>query len=144
VDFLNGAAYVIKPPVDAVGEFKLQTNSFGAEFGRAGGAVLNASLKSGTNEIHGSVWEFVRNDKFDAADFFQSAANQSKGEFRQNQFGATAGGPIRRNKTFWFGDYEGTRIRQATPWTATVPTTPEVASEFTDFRELMTGQSANT
>jgi hypothetical protein len=73
VDFLNGAAYVLKPPVDAVGEFKLQTNAFGAEFGRAGGAVLNVSLKSGTNKFHGAGWEFVRNDCFDAADFFQNA-----------------------------------------------------------------------
>lgn len=141
VDFLNGAAYVDKPPVDAIGEFKLQTNSFGAEFGRAGGAVLNVSLKSGTNKIHGDVWEFVRNNKFDAADFFQDAANEQKGEFRRNQFGGTLGGPIRKNKTFWFADYEGTRIRQATPWTAIVPTAKEVASGFTDFTDLISGQT---
>ncbi len=141
VDFLNGAAYVLKPPVDAVGEFKLQTNSFGAEFGRAGGAVLNASLKSGSNKIHGDVWEFLRNDKFDAADFFQNAFGQQKGEFRQNQFGGTIGGPIRKNKTFWFADYEGTRIRQATPWVATVPTAQEVASAYTDFTDLISGQT---
>ena len=109
VDFLNGAAYVPNPPVDAISEFKMQTSGFSAEFGRAGGAVLNATLKSGTNRIHGSAWEFVRNDKFDAADFFQDAAGIAKGEYRQNQFGATAGGPIRKNKTFWFGDYEGLR-----------------------------------
>jgi hypothetical protein len=141
VDFLNGAAYVLKPPVDAVGEFKLQTNSFGAEFGRAGGAVLNVSLKSGTNKIHGDVWEFVRNDKFDAADFFQNAFGEQKGEFRQNQFGGTIGGPIRKDKTFWFADYEGTRIRQATPWTATVPTAQEVSSGYTDFTDLISGQT---
>jgi hypothetical protein len=141
VDFLNGAAYVLKPPVDAIGEFKLQTNAFGAEFGRAGGAVLNASLKTGTNKIHGDVWEFLRNDKFDAADFFQDAANEAKGEFRRNQFGGTIGGPIRKNKTFFFGDYEGTRIRQATPWVATVPTAAEVSSGFTDFRDLVSGQT---
>jgi len=109
VDFLNGAAYVLNPPVDAISEFKMQTSGFSAEFGRAGGAVLNATLKSGTNRIHGSAWEFVRNDKFDAADFFQDAAGIAKGEYRQNQFGATADGPIRKNKTFWFGDYEGLR-----------------------------------
>ncbi|PYT30988.1 MAG: hypothetical protein DMG57_06525 [Acidobacteria bacterium] len=110
VDFLSGAAYVVKPPIDAIGEFKLQTNSFSAEFGRPGGAVLNATLKSGTNEIHGSAWEFLRNDKLDATDFFLNRAGQKKGAFKQNQFGATAGGPVIKNKTFWFVDYEGTRI----------------------------------
>jgi hypothetical protein len=141
VDFLNGAAYVISPPVDAVGEFKLQTNAFGAEFGRAGGAVLNASMKTGTNRLHGDVWEFVRNDKFDAADFFQDSFGEAKGEFRRNQFGGTLGGPIRKNKTFFFGDYEGMRLRQATPWTATVPTAAEVSSGYTNFSDLISGQT---
>ncbi len=128
VDFLASVSFVIKPPVDAIAEFNLQTSDFSAEFGRAGGAVLNATLKSGTNAFHGSLWEFLRNDKLDAADFFQNANGTKKGDFRQNQFGATAGGHIVRNKTFWFGDYEGTRIRQAVPrqrlfprrWNATV------------------------
>jgi outer membrane receptor protein involved in Fe transport len=141
VDFLSGAAYVLKPPIDALAEFKLQTNSFSAEFGRAGGAVLNASLKSGTNELHGSLWEFLRNDALDSADFFQNATGSQKGEFRQNQFGATAGGPIRKNKTFFFADYEGTRIRQAVPQTATVPTQAEIASGYTNFSDLIALQS---
>jgi len=141
VDFLNGAAYVLKPPVDAVAEFKIQTSAFDAQFGRAGGAVLNVSLKSGTNNFHGSAWEFVRNDKFDAADYFQNAARQPKGEYRQNQFGGSIGGPIRKNKTFWFADYEGLRVRQATPWVASVPTAVERASGYTDFRDLVTGQN---
>src|SRR5437899_7164673 len=140
VAILNGAAYVVRPPVDAIGEFKLQTNSFNAEFGRAGGAVLNASLKSGSNGIHGSAWEFVRNDKFDAADFFQNTANQPKGKFRQNQFGGAVGGPIRKNKTSWFADYEGTRIRQAKPWLVTVPTAAQRARGSTDSSDLLTGQ----
>jgi Carboxypeptidase regulatory-like domain len=143
VDFLSGASYVVKPPVDAIAEFNLQTSDFSAEFGRAGGAVLNATLKSGTNSFHGSVWEFLRNDKLDAADFFQNANGTSKGEFRQNQFGATAGGRIIKNKTFWFGDYEGTRIRQAAPQTATVPTALERNSGFTDFSDLITLQSGS-
>ncbi len=144
VDFLSGAAYVVKPPIDAIGEFKLQTNSFSAEFGRAGGAVLNATLKSGTNEIHGSAWEFLRNDKLDATDFFLNKAGQPKGAFKQNQFGATAGGPILKNKTFWFVDYEGTRIRQAVPLTGnTVPTAAEVASGFTNFSDMIALQSGS-
>src|SRR4051794_13794044 len=141
VDFLSGAAYVVKPPIDAIGEFKLQTNAFSAEFGRAGGAVLNATLKSGTNEFHGSAWEFLRNDKFDAADFFQNAGGQKKGAYRQNQFGGTVGGPIIRNKTFFFVDYEGTRIRQAQPYVVSVPTAGQRNSGFTDFSDLIALQS---
>jgi len=143
VDFLSGAAYVIKPPVDAIGEFKLQTNNFSAEFGRAGGAVLNATLKSGTNEFHGSAWEFLRNDNLDAANFFQNASGVEQGEFKQNQFGAAAGGPIIKNKTFIFGDYEGTRVRRAQVLTATVPTGAQAASGFTDFSDLIALQSGS-
>ena len=141
VDFLSGAAYVLKPPIDALAEFKLQTSSFSAEFGRAGGAVLNASLKSGTNEFHGSLWEFLRNDALDSADFFENATGSKKGAFRQNQFGATIGGPIFKSKTFFFADYEGTRIRQAVPETATVPTASEVSSGYTNFSDLVALQS---
>jgi hypothetical protein len=141
VDFLSGAAYVLKPPIDALAEFKLQTNSFSAEFGRAGGAVLNASLKSGSNEFHGSLWEFLRNDVLDSADFFQNATGSKKGAFRQNQFGGTIGGPILKNKIFFFGDYEGTRIRQQVPETATVPTQAEISSGYTNFSDLISLQS---
>jgi Carboxypeptidase regulatory-like domain/TonB dependent receptor len=142
VDFLSGAAYVVKPPVDALSEFKLQTSSFGAEFGRAGGAVLNATLKSGTNSIHGSAWEFLRNDKLDAADFFQHYAGGGKGAFRQNQFGFTLGGPVIKNKTFFFLDYEGTKVRQAAPWSGlTVPTQAERDSGYTNFSDLIALQS---
>jgi hypothetical protein len=144
VDFLSGAAYVVKPPIDAIQEFKLQTNSFNAEFGRAGGAVLNATLKSGTNDLHGSVWEFLRNDKLDAADFFQNANGQRKGAFHQNQFGGAAGGRIVRNRTFFFADYEGTRIRQEVPKTGfTVPTQAQRDSGFTDFSDLISLQTGS-
>ncbi|MBM3756254.1 MAG: hypothetical protein FJW38_19975 [Acidobacteria bacterium] len=141
VDFLSGAAYVVKPPVDALGEFKLQTNSFSAEFGRAGGAVLNASLKSGTNEFHGVLWEFLRNSSFDAKDFFQNARGLPKGAFRQNQFGAAIGGPIIRNKTFFFADFEGTRIRQAINLSASVPTELHRSSRYTNYADLIPAQS---
>jgi hypothetical protein len=144
VDFQNGASYVTLPSVDAIAEFKVQTDNYSAELGRAGGAVLNATIKSGTNQIHGDAWEFLRNDKLDAADFFQNANGAKKGEFRQNQFGFTLGGPVflphiynGKNKTFFFMDYQGTRIRQAKPNVFTVPTTAERASGYTDFSDLV-------
>ena len=119
VDFLNGTAYAVRPPVDAIQEFKVETNNYSAEMGRSAGAVLNATIKSGSNQYHGSAWEFLRNDKFDAANFFENSGGISKGKYRQNQFGATFGGPIKKDKTFFFMDYEGTRIRQAVPYRPT-------------------------
>ena len=80
VDFLSGVAYVVKPPIDAVDEIKILTSSFSAEYGRAGGAVLNTTLKSGTNKLRGSVWEFNRNDALNDNDFFAKRAGVGKGE----------------------------------------------------------------
>jgi len=150
VDFLNGASFAVLSPPDAIQEFKVQTSNFSAEFGRAGGAVINATIKSGTNRVHGSAWEFVRNDKFDAANFFENSPTHiQKGEFRRNQFGASIGGPITiphvysgKDKTFFFGDFEATRIRQASPQIASVPTAAERNSGFTDFRELIAPEFA--
>jgi hypothetical protein len=141
VDFLSGVAYVIKPPVDAIAEFKILTSSFSAEYGRAGGAVLNATLKSGSNEFHGSAWEFHRNDGLNANNFFANRAGVKKGEYKSNQFGFTAGGPLVKGKTFWFVDYEGTLIKQARVWNETVPTARQRASSFTDFSDLIELQS---
>src|ERR1700720_4728485 len=150
VDFLNGTNFVVLPPVDAIQEFKVQTSDFSAEYGRSGAAVLNATIKSGTNQLHGSVWEFFRNDKLDAADFFENAGGVPKGELRQNQFGFTAGGPViiphvynGRNKLFFFGDYEGLRRVQGTILTGSVPTDAERASGFTNFQDLITGQASS-
>src|SRR3984885_5483874 len=144
VDFLNGTAYAVRPPVDAIEEFKVETNDYSAEMGRSAGAVLNATIKSGTNQYHGSAWEFLRNDKFDAANFFENSGGIPKGEYRQNQFGATFGGPIKRDKTFFFMDYEGTRIRQAVPYTSTVPTALERSTGYTNFSELLTQGGTRT
>jgi hypothetical protein len=138
VDFLNGTAYVVRPPVDAIQEFKVETNDYSAETGRSAGAVLNATIKSGTNQFHGSAWEFIRNDKLDAANFFENAGGIPKGEYRLNQFGVTIGGPIRRGKTFFFADYEGTRIRQALTSLNTVPTALERSTGYTNLSELLT------
>ena len=144
VDFLNGTAYSVRPPVDAIQEFKVQTNDYSAELGRSAGAVLNATIKAGTNQFHGDAWEFLRNDKLDAANFFENSGGIPKGEYRQNQFGATFGGPIRKDKTFFFGDYEGTRIRQAIPSQNTVPTALERSSSYTNLSELLTQGGTRT
>ncbi|MGA2427239.1 MAG: TonB-dependent receptor [Candidatus Acidiferrum sp.] len=148
VDFLNGTNYVVLPPVDAIEEFKVQTSDFSAEYGRSGAAVLNATIKSGTNSFHGDVWEFFRNDKLDAADFFENAHSIEKGELRQNQFGFTAGGPVvipkvfnGRNKVFFFGDYEGLRRVQGTVLTGSVPSLAERSSGYTNFQDLIAAQS---
>ncbi len=107
----SGLAY--SPSVDAVQEFKVKTSTFAAEFGRAAGAVMNATIKSGSNLLHGSLFEFLRNDKFDANNFITNSAGLSKAKFRQNQFGGSLGGPIVKQKTFFFLDYQGTRQRTA-------------------------------
>ena len=145
VDFLNGTNFVVLPPVDAVQEFKVQTSGFSAEFGRSGAAVLNATIKSGTNSLHGTAWEYFRNDKLDAADFFENAGGVKKGALRQNQFGVTIGGPVviphvvnGRNKLFFFADYEGLRRVQGTVLTGSVPTVAESSSGFTNFQDLLT------
>lgn len=152
VDFLNGTNYVVLPPVDAIQEFKVQTTDFGAEFGRSGAAVLNATLKSGTNEYHGDVWEFFRNDVLDARDFFEHNCTNGvctpakKGELRWNQFGGTIGGPVIKNKVFFFADAQFWRLRQGQPQSGTVPTAAEMTSLSTptaNFQDLITGQYVN-
>jgi len=144
VDFLNGTNFIVLPPVDAIQEFKVQTSDFSAELGRSAGAVLNATIKSGTNSFHGAAWEFFRNDKLDAADWFEDHGGIKKGVLRQNQFGASIGGPIIRNKVFFFGDYEGTRRVQGTVSTGTVPTATEVNSNFQNLSDLIAAQSGKT
>ena len=104
--------FVLKPPIDAIAEFKILTHTADAEFGDASGSTTNIVTRSGSNHLHGDVWEFVRNDAVDSSNFFENADGLAKSEYRQNQFGATLGGPIRRDKTFFFGYYEGFRNRQ--------------------------------
>ena len=138
VDFLSGEADVVKPPVDAIQEFNIQTNNFSAEFGRAGGAIVNATIKSGTNGFHGTAWEFFRNDALDANAYFSDPATQRKPELRQNQFGAVAGGRIIKDRTFWFADYEGTQIHQGVLQSGIwVPTSAQATSGYTNFADLL-------
>jgi len=134
-DVLNGSAYVIQPSVDAIGEFKVETNSYTAEFGRGNGAIMNAVIKSGTNRFHGDLYEFFRNDKLDGRNAFDFLGRQV---YQQNQFGATLGGPIVKDRTFFFVDYEGLRIRQATPQLLLIPTPAMLAGDFSSFLDLST------
>lgn len=138
VDFLNGSSYVVRPPPDALSEFKISTADFSAEFGHSAGAVMNATIKSGTNSAHGSLWEYWRNDKLDAKDW--NALTVPK--YRENQFGATFGGPILRNKLFVFGDAENNRIIFGQAGTYTVPTAKMRNGDFTELLNTsFTGQA---
>ncbi|HEU0141230.1 MAG TPA: carboxypeptidase regulatory-like domain-containing protein, partial [Bryobacteraceae bacterium] len=130
------------PPPDALQEVKVLTNNFSAEYGRNAGAVFNIVTRSGTNEIHGSLWEFHRNHALNARNFF---APSEKPKLIQNQFGAAAGGPIRRDRLFVFGSYEGLRIRPASLSTSAFPLTDaERAGDFsalgTAIRDPLTGE----
>jgi outer membrane receptor protein involved in Fe transport len=138
-DLLNETNYVIQPPVEALQEFKVQSNAYSAEFGRGNGAIVNAVIKSGTNSIHGSAWEFLRNEKFDSRNYFDPRSLPTP-PYKQNQFGATFGGPIfiphlynGKNRSFFFVDYEGLRIRQAQTETAVVPSLAWRQGDFSDL-----------
>jgi hypothetical protein len=121
---------LVQPSVEALQEFKIQTNAYSAEFGRSSGAVVNATIKSGTNTVRGSVYEFLRNDRLDANNFFSNALGAPKPKRERNQFGAAAGGPLVKNRTFWFGDYEGNRDLEGVPRVRQVPTAAEKAGLF--------------
>ncbi len=113
---------VVQPPIDALQEFKVQTRTYSAEFGKAAGAVINASVKQGTNRFRGSGFEFFRDEAFNANTWDNNRAARPKGAFNQHIAGFTLGGPIVRSKTFFFGDYQATRSERALSQTATVPT----------------------
>lgn len=144
--FLN--LFTTIPSVEATQEFKVQSNSMSAEWGRFGGGVINVSTRGGTNQLHGSLFEFLRNSAFDANEFFNKRAGRDKPPFRMNQFGAAAGGPVHlgrlydgRNKTFFFANFEGTRWRRGDIFPGTVPTerqrSGDFSQTFTPARELI-------
>ena len=140
-DFQNGASYNVKPPPDALAEFKIDTSDYSAEFGHSAGAVLNASIKAGTNKIHGDVWEYLRNTHLDAADWDSSGG--AVPAYHENQFGATLGGPIWKNKLFYFGDAEMNRIAFATPLLLSVPTGSQRKGDLSEyFLTAKTGKSS--
>ena len=121
---------VVQPSPEALQEFKIQTNAYSAEFGRSSGAVINAAIRSGSNSVRGSVYDFLRNDALDANNFFSNAFGAPKPLRQRNQFGAALGGPLVRDKFFWFGDYEGLREREGVPQSRAVPTALEKAGLF--------------
>ena len=131
----EGSVQNVQPPPDAIQEFRLQTRTYSAEFGTSAGAIVNASVKSGTNALHGSVWEYARNSALDA----NSWANKHtlgtplpKGNFSQNQFGGTVGGHILRDKAFYFGDYQGLRSTQSTTVNSVVPSAAMKTGDMTE------------
>src|SRR5437762_3919320 len=135
----NGASIV--PTLDSIAEFRLLTNSFNAEYGRFSGGIVNVVTKSGTNEIHGSVYEFLRNEKLDARSYF----DPERGDFKRNQFGGTIGAPVVRNKLFFFGDYQGTReIRGVSSNLVNVPSVLERTGDFSELPDDFTGSVAGS
>jgi hypothetical protein len=120
----------ITPPPDALQEFAIQTRTYSAEFGTSAGAVVNVSTKSGTNQFHGDVWNYLRNSALDANTYFNNYGDVPKGHFSQNQFGGTYGGPILRNRTFFFAAIENLRSSQAETVTTVVPTAAMKTGDF--------------
>lgn len=120
--------------VDATQEFKVQTNAMSAEFGRTGGGIISVISKSGTNEFHGSLFNYLRNDKLNANEFFANRAGRGRPTVKVNTFGGTLGGPIRKDKLFFFFNYEGFRERRASQTTITSPTAKQRAGDFSETR----------
>ena len=122
------------PSVDAVQEFSVQTNSVSAEFGRLGGGVINLITKSGSNAVRATGWEFARNAKMDATNFFTNRAGGKKGDFKRNQFGGNLGGPLKKDRTFFFANVESLREESASVSTFTVPLPEWRTGDFSNFR----------
>jgi hypothetical protein len=124
---------MVAPSIDAIQEFKVQSNSYSAEYGRGTGAVINVTTKSGSNQVHGAAYEFLRNNDVDAKNFFAVTNPQ----YQRNQYGFAAGGPIIKNKTFIFGDWERTNIRQGQSAVSTIPTLAEKTGNFSQEQKTL-------
>lgn len=141
LDLMNGASYNVRPPPDALSEFKVETTDYSAEYGHSAGAAVNVSLKSGTNQIHGALWEYVRNTDLDAMNWNA----QVNPPYHENQFGGTLGFPIFKNKLFFFADSEANRVAYAATGTYTVPTPLMRQGNFTELLNTsLTGGSCPT
>lgn len=128
--------FILKPPIDAISEFRILTNGANAEFGHSAGSTTNIITRSGSNRFHGAAWEFLRNDAMDARNYFAPQVEPLK----QSQFGGTLGGPIRKDKTFFFAYYEGFRNRQGETQSATVPSLLERQGNFSQTIDPSTGK----
>ena len=126
----TGSTQVIRPSVDAIQEFKVESANYSAQYGQAAGGIISVALKSGTNRFHGSAFEFLRNDILDANDFFANRAGLERGQLSFNQFGGTLGGPVWRDRTFFFASFQGTRNRNSNTSVVTVPTPEQVRGNF--------------
>jgi len=136
-DFLNGATYAVRPPPEALAEFKVASSNYSAELGRSTGAAVNASIKAGTNAIHGELWEYLRNDRMSALNYnFNAPTPELKTAYHENIFGATLGGPILKDKLFFFVDAEGTRINIYQPQQPNF-TVPTAAERIGDFSQML-------
>ncbi len=129
---MNLPSYV--PPADATQDFRAQTDTFSAEYGRSTGAVINFSIKSGTNQFHGSAYEYLENTVLNANTFFQNRSGAPRPQYIQNQYGGSLGGPIKKDKTFFFANFEEYEVRQGTPSLLTVPTALQRAGNFSQTR----------
>ena len=130
------SAQGVQPAVDSISEFKLQTRDYDVEYGRSAGGVVNVAIKSGTNSFHGDLYEYFRNDKLDARDYFAKPDTGPKPILQQNQFGFTLGGPIRKDKTFFFLNWEGRRIRNGETLQGLVPTPQMRNLNFNEFQAV--------
>lgn len=141
--WFNSPSILLSP--DSIQEFKIQKNGYDARYGQGSG-IISLVTKSGTNIVHGSVYEFIRNDKLDAANYFDNFFNKEKPPYRQNQFGFSLGGPVLKNKLFLFGNYEGFRVRQGNTLNALVPTPAQLSGDLTGLSsnktDPTTGQPA--
>jgi len=133
---LNNGGFALQPVPEMVKEFKIENNTYDAAFGLSSGTTMNLITESGTNSFHGSAWELLRNRDLDARNFFAT----DRPKFIRNQYGGALGGPIRKNKMFFFGSYEGLRLTQGETGTSVVPTAEQKAGNFSSF---LTGQTAN-
>ncbi len=129
-------AQAVKPSVDAVGEFRVVTNNLSAEYGTRMGGQVFVNIKSGTNAVHGTAFEFLRNSALDGTNFFANRNAAAKPAYKQNQFGGTVGGPVRKDKTFFFASFEGTRTRLGRSFISTVPVTEVRNGDFSRIRPV--------
>ncbi len=126
----SGNINALTPSVDAIQQFKVETSNYSAQYGRSAGGVVSVSIKSGTNEIHGDAFEFLRNDALDANDFFANRTGLARPPLRRNQFGGTVGGPVIKNRSFFFLSYQGTRQTSSNSGATTAPTPAMVGGNF--------------